>query len=81
MSSLGFDRPLYVLPFDHRGSFQSRMFGWAGALTAEQTAEIAVVKRVMVQAIRQLQEAQVEPDVWKVEGLERPDDCERIVAA
>jgi myo-inositol catabolism protein IolC len=222
MTSLGFDRPLYVLPFDHRGSFQTRMFGWEGTLTAEQTAEIAAAKRViydgflsalaagvaedkaailvdeqfgaailrdaaahghatacpaeksgqdefdfeyderfadhietftptfckvlvrynpegdrvlnerqaarlerlsqylhdksrsrfmfellvpaeksqlaglggdktaydqklrpglMVQAIRQLQEAGVEPDVWKVEGLERREDCERIVAA
>jgi len=33
MTSLGFDRPLYVLPFDHRGSFQTRMFGWEGRRT------------------------------------------------
>ena len=25
MTTVGFDRPLYVLPFDHRGSFQSRL--------------------------------------------------------
>ena len=37
----GFDRPLYVLPFDHRGSFETGMFGWKGALTPEQTAQIA----------------------------------------
>ena len=42
MTSIGFDKPLYILPFDHRGSFQTKMFGWKGALTAEQTAEIAV---------------------------------------
>jgi myo-inositol catabolism protein IolC len=36
---------------------------------------------LMVQAIEQLQEAGVEPDVWKVEGLDRREDCERIVAA
>ncbi len=47
MTILGFDRLLYVLPFDHRGSFQTRMFGWEGALTAEQTAEIAAAKRVV----------------------------------
>ena len=34
----------------------------------------------MVQAIQQLQDAQVEPDVWKIEGLERGDDCKNIVA-
>jgi myo-inositol catabolism protein IolC len=28
-----------------------------------------------------LQDAHVEPDVWKVEGLDRREDCERIVAA
>jgi 5-dehydro-2-deoxygluconokinase len=33
----------------------------------------------MVQAIRQLQDAGVEPDVWKIEGLDRREDCEKIV--
>jgi len=32
--NLGFDRPLYILPFDHRGSFETKMFGWEGALAA-----------------------------------------------
>jgi myo-inositol catabolism protein IolC len=44
---VGFDQPLYVLPFDHRGSFQKNMFGWKGDLSAEQTAEIAAAKRVI----------------------------------
>ena len=35
----------------------------------------------MVQTIEQLQDAGVEPDVWKIEGLDRRDDCVRIVAA
>src|SRR5262249_3823782 len=30
-----------------RGSFQSRMFGWKGTLTAEQTAQIAAAKQVI----------------------------------
>jgi myo-inositol catabolism protein IolC len=47
VKTIGFDRPLYILPFDHRGSFQAKMFGWKGKLTAEQTAEIAAVKRVI----------------------------------
>ena len=37
--------------------------------------------RLMVEAIEELQGAGVEPDVWKVEGLERREDCEKIVAA
>jgi 5-dehydro-2-deoxygluconokinase len=43
----GFEKPLYVLPFDHRGSFQTNMFGWQSPLTPEQTAEIAAAKRVI----------------------------------
>ena len=50
MTTLGFDKPLYVLPFDHRGSFQKKMFGWDGALSPEQTAEIAAAKRVIYDA-------------------------------
>src|SRR5262245_48441153 len=45
--TLGFDQPLYILPFDHRGSFETKMFGWHGALTDAQTAEIAAAKRVI----------------------------------
>ena len=41
MKTVGFDKPLYILPFDHRGSFQSKMFGWKGTLTSEQTVQIA----------------------------------------
>src|SRR5262249_41245741 len=36
---------------------------------------------LMAAAIKELQDAGVEPDVWKVEGLDRPKDCERIVRA
>jgi myo-inositol catabolism protein IolC len=43
----GYDRPLYILPFDHRDSFQSKMFGWQSPLSAAQTAEIAGAKRVV----------------------------------
>jgi 5-dehydro-2-deoxygluconokinase len=48
----GFDRPLYILPFDHRGSFQTKMFGWTGTLTAKQTAEIAATKQVIYDGFR-----------------------------
>ena len=47
MKTIGYDRPLYVLPFDHRGSFETKMFGWHGDLTPEQTAEIAAAKQVI----------------------------------
>jgi len=177
MSSIGYDEPLYIQPFDHRGSFKTGMFGWTGALSPDKTATIAATKQVIyegfkaalreygddfakhieiiqptfckvlvrynpegdgalnerqatrlkrlsdylrgedqskfmfellvpaeesqltqvngnkqrydmeirprltVQAIHQLQDAQVEPDVWKIEGLDGRQDCKNIVAA
>lgn len=47
MPPRGYDRPLYILPFDHRGSFETGMFGWHGTLTSEQTAKIAAAKEVI----------------------------------
>jgi 5-dehydro-2-deoxygluconokinase len=52
MKTLGYDKPLYILPFDHRGSFQAKMFGWPGTLTVRQTAEIAATKQVVYDAFR-----------------------------
>jgi myo-inositol catabolism protein IolC len=45
--NIGYDKPLYIQPFDHRGSFQTKLFGWKGKLTDEQTAEIAASKQVI----------------------------------
>lgn len=47
MTPRGFTELLFVLPFDHRGSFESGMFHWHGALTPEQTAQIADAKQVI----------------------------------
>ncbi len=47
MITRGYAKPLYILPFDHRASFESGMFGWTGTLSAEQTARIAATKRVI----------------------------------
>ena len=35
--------------------------------------------RLMMQAIQALQDAGVEPDVWKIEGLDRQEDCVKLV--
>jgi myo-inositol catabolism protein IolC len=48
----------------------------AEAISYDQRVRPALV----VQTIRSLQDAGVEPDVWKVEGLDSRDDCERVVA-
>ena len=45
--NIGFDKPLYIQPFDHRGSFQTKMFGWKGKLTTDQTAEVAAAKQII----------------------------------
>jgi myo-inositol catabolism protein IolC len=37
--------------------------------------------RLMVQAIEELRRAGVEPDVWKIEGLDQRTDCEQVVLA
>jgi len=52
MKTAGFDKPLYILPFDHRGSFQTKLFGWSGALTIHQTAQIAASKQVIYDGFR-----------------------------
>jgi myo-inositol catabolism protein IolC len=43
----GYDQPFYVLPFDHRGSFETKMFGWHEPLSLDQTAQIAAAKQVI----------------------------------
>ena len=50
--TVGYNKPLYILPFDHRGSFQTGMFGWKGTLTPEQTAQIAAAKQVIYDALK-----------------------------
>ncbi|HXF56253.1 MAG TPA: DUF2090 domain-containing protein [Actinomycetota bacterium] len=47
MADLGYTEPLYILAFDHRGSFQKKLMGIAGAPTPEEAARIADAKRVI----------------------------------
>ncbi len=47
MRGIGYNQPLYILPFDHRGSFVTKMFGWQDDLTPAQTAEIEAAKQVI----------------------------------
>jgi myo-inositol catabolism protein IolC len=59
--ALGYDGKLYILAFDHRGSFQKQMFGIEGDPTAEETETIADAKRLifegMLKAVEQGAEA------------------------
>lgn len=40
-----------MMPFDHRGSFEHGLFGWTGALSPEQTAQIAAAKQIIYAAV------------------------------
>jgi 5-dehydro-2-deoxygluconokinase len=61
MATLGYAGPLYILAFDHRGSFQKKMFGIDGDPTPEQTETISDAKRLifegMLQAVNEGAEA------------------------
>lgn len=47
-SDLGFTRDLYIMPFDHRGSFQEKLFGIKGRQpNAEETKMIASYKQII----------------------------------
>ena len=48
---LGYDKPLYILAFDHRGSFQKKFFGILGDPTPEQTATIADAKHLIFEGM------------------------------
>jgi myo-inositol catabolism protein IolC len=51
--SLGYTRAnLYILAFDHRGSFQKKMFGISGDPSPEETKTIADAKRVIYEGFR-----------------------------
>ena len=49
--ALGYDGKLYILAFDHRGSFQKKMFGIQGDPTPEETERIADAKRLIFEGM------------------------------
>ncbi|HEY2160840.1 MAG TPA: DUF2090 domain-containing protein [Solirubrobacteraceae bacterium] len=49
--ALGYDGRLYILAFDHRGSFQKKMFGIQGDPTPEETETIADAKRLIFEGM------------------------------
>ena len=49
--TLGYDQKLYILAFDHRGSFQKKFFGIQGEPDAEQTAIIADAKHLIFEGM------------------------------
>jgi myo-inositol catabolism protein IolC len=44
-------RPLYILPFDHRGSFVTAILGFSGPLSTEHVARVAAAKQLIFEAV------------------------------
>jgi myo-inositol catabolism protein IolC len=57
--SLGYDRPLFLLPFDHRHSYVAEMFGFKEPLSASQRASVIDSKQVIYEGFRQAVESDV----------------------
>jgi hypothetical protein len=59
--SLGYNRPLYLLPFDHRHSYVTDMFSFMPPLTADEHEAVAASKQVIYDGFRQTLDA--DPDI------------------
>ena len=64
--NLGYEGTLYILAFDHRGSFQKKFFGIEGEPDAEQTAIIADAKHLIFEGLLQAVSAGADPAVTGV---------------
>src|SRR5437588_111339 len=69
--TLGHDEKLYILAFDHRGSFQKKFFGIEGEPDPEQTAIIADAKHLLFEGMMQAIAADADPSVTGVLGAEQ----------
>jgi myo-inositol catabolism protein IolC len=61
--ALGYDDKLYILAFDHRGSFQKKMFGIEGDPSHEETERIADAKHLIFEGLLKASEQGAEPGV------------------
>jgi myo-inositol catabolism protein IolC len=64
--NLGYDQQLYILAFDHRGSFQKKFFGIEGEPDSEQTAIIADAKHLIYEGLLQAVVAGADPSITGV---------------
>ncbi|MDZ4818093.1 MAG: DUF2090 domain-containing protein [Planctomycetota bacterium] len=49
---LGYDKPLYILPFDHRHSYGAEVFGYHEPMTTAQIADVAASKQVIYEGFK-----------------------------
>ena len=64
--ALGYDGKLYILAFDHRGSFQKKMFGIEGDPDDEQTKTIADAKHLIYEGMAKASEQGTDAEVTGV---------------
>src|SRR5271154_101374 len=64
--TLGYDQKLFILAFDHRGSFQTKFFGIDGEPDPEQTAIIADAKHLIFEGMLQAVRAGADPSLTGV---------------
>ncbi len=60
---LGFDQQLYILAFDHRGSFQKKYFGITGDPTPHDVERISDAKRLVYEGLEAALERGADPKV------------------
>jgi myo-inositol catabolism protein IolC len=63
---LGYEKKLYILAFDHRGSFQKKFFGIEGDPDPEQTAMIADAKHLIFEGLERAVAAGADPSITGV---------------
>src|SRR5918998_3747030 len=61
--ALGYDGKLFILAFDHRGSFQKKWFGIEGEPSDEETQKIADAKHLIFEGLLSAAEGDIDPSV------------------
>jgi myo-inositol catabolism protein IolC len=64
--ALGYDGKLYILAFDHRGSFQKKMFGIQGDPNPEETKTISDAKKLIFEGMELAVKRGVDPQATGV---------------
>ena len=50
--NIGYNKPLYILPFDHRSSFTKGMFGEEGKISEETKSKVKEAKKIIYEAFQ-----------------------------
>ena len=61
--ALGYDGTLYIVAFDHRGSFQKQLFGITGESSEEDVERVADAKRVIWAGVQRALDKGASPEI------------------